>query len=103
MKRRAALMGSLAALTPATSARADTPVDLQLVLAVDVSRSIDEVEAELQRRAYAEEMTNDGVMDATRAGDNRRTAVSYPEGAGPPSRVVVIDWTLIDSPPPARR
>ena len=48
MKRRTALVGSLAALTAATSARAaDLPVDLQLVLAVDVSRSIDEVEAEL--------------------------------------------------------
>jgi hypothetical protein len=37
-------------MAAATVAKADTPVDLQLVLAVDVSRSIDEVEAELQRR-----------------------------------------------------
>ena len=59
MKRRQALVGSLAALGVATSARAaDTPVDLQLVFAVDVSRSIDEVEAELQRRGYIEAMTN---------------------------------------------
>ena len=60
MKRRTALVGSLAALTAATSAKAaDLPVDLQLVLAVDVSRSIDEVEAELQRRGYIEALTNE--------------------------------------------
>ena len=54
MQRRTALLGSLAAATATLPARAQsparTPVDLQLVLAVDVSRSIDEVEAELQRR-----------------------------------------------------
>ena len=38
MKRRTALVGSLMVLAGGTSARADTPVDLQLVLAVDVSR-----------------------------------------------------------------
>ena len=49
MKRRAALAGSLAAFAGALPARADgTVVDLQLVMAVDVSRSIDEVEAELR-------------------------------------------------------
>jgi len=51
MKRRTALVGSLAALSGITSsvagnitaARAETAVDLELVLAVDVSRSIDEI------------------------------------------------------------
>ena len=57
MKRRAALIGSLAVLMAASRARAEIEVDLQLVLAVDVSRSIDEVEAELQRRGYVEALT----------------------------------------------
>ena len=75
MKRRTALVGSLAALAAAsTGARAETPVDLQLVLAVDVSRSIDEVEAELQRRGYIEALTNDRVIDAILSGENRRIA-----------------------------
>ena len=107
MKRRTALLGSLAAATAAstapTTARAETPVDLQLVLAVDVSRSIDEVEAELQRRGYIEALTNDRVIDAILSGENRRIAVCYTEWAGTHYQVVVLDWAVIDSPSAARR
>ncbi|MBL6614926.1 MAG: DUF1194 domain-containing protein [Reyranella sp.] len=107
MKRRTALLGSLAAATAASSITtatraADLPVDLQLVLAVDVSRSIDEVEAELQRRGYTEAMTNERVIDAILAGENRRIAVCYTEWAGTHYQQVVIDWTVIDSPAVAR-
>ena len=80
MKRRTALAGSLAAFAAATSAKAaDLPVDLQLVLAVDVSRSIDEVEAELQRRGYIEALTNERVIDAVLSGENKRIALCYTE------------------------
>ena len=104
MKRREALVGSLAALTAATSARAaDIPVDLQLVLAVDVSRSIDEVEAELQRRGYIEAMTNERVIDAILSGENKCIAVCYTEWAGTHYQMVVIDWTVIGSAAAARR
>ncbi len=104
MKRRTALLGSLAAASAAASARAaDSPVDLQLVLAVDVSRSIDEVEAELQRRGYIEALTNDRVIDAILSGENKRIALCYTEWAGTHYQVVVIDWTLIDSPLAVRR
>ena len=104
MKRRTALVGSLAALTAATSAKAaDLPVDLQLVLAVDVSRSIDEVEAELQRRGYIEALTNERVIDAVLSGENRRIALCYTEWAGTHYQMVVIDWTVIDSASAARR
>lgn len=108
MKRRTALLGSLAAATTASSAgsaarAADTPVDLQLVLAVDVSRSIDEVEAELQRRGYVEALTSDRVIDAILSGENRRIALCYTEWAGTHYQTVVIDWTVIDSPAAARR
>lgn len=107
MKRRTALMGSLAALaagaaTAPRPAKADTPVDLQLVMAVDVSRSIDEVEAELQRRGYVEAMTNERVVDAILSGENRRIAVCYVEWAGTHYQQTVIDWTLIDSARAAR-
>ena len=104
MKRRTALVGSLAALTAATSAKAaDLPVDLQLVLAVDVSRSIDEVEAELQRRGYIEALTNERVIDAILSGENKRIALCYTEWAGTHYQMVVIDWTVIDSAAAARR
>ena len=104
MKRRTALLGSLAALAAPISARAaDLPVDLQLVLAVDVSRSIDEVEAELQRRGYVEALTNDRIIDAILSGEHKRIALCYTEWAGTHYQTVVIDWTLIDSPTEARR
>lgn len=103
MKRRTALVGSLAAMATATTARAETPVDLQLVLAVDVSRSIDEVEAELQRRGYIEALTNERVIDAILSGEHRRIAICYTEWAGTHYQTVVIDWTMLDSPGAARR
>ena len=103
MKRRSVLVGSLMALAAGTSAKADTPVDLQLVLAVDVSRSIDEVEAELQRRGYIEALTNDRVLDAILSGEHKRVAVCYTEWAGTHYQMVVIDWSLIDSAGAARR
>jgi hypothetical protein len=102
MKRRAALVGSVMTLAAGRSAKADTPVDLQLVLAVDVSRSIDEVEAELQRRGYIEALTNDRVIDAILSGEHRRIAVCYTEWAGTHYQVAVIDWSMIDGAAAAR-
>jgi hypothetical protein len=103
MKRRTALVGSLAVLAGPIPARAQTAVDLQLVLAVDVSRSIDEVEAELQRRGYVEALTSPRVIDAILSGDQKRISLCYTEWAGTHYQVVVIDWTVIDSPTAARR
>ena len=102
MKRRTALAGSLATLAAPLAARADTWVDLQLVLAVDVSRSIDEVEAELQRRGYTEALTNQAVIDAILSGEHKRIVLCYAEWAGTHYQAVVIDWTLIDSANAAR-
>lgn len=70
MKRRPAHVGSLAALVAARSAKA--------VTAVDVSRSIDGVEAELQGRGYSEAMTNRRVIDAIPSGENKSVADSRP-------------------------
>ncbi len=103
MKRRTALVGSLVALAAAPVARAETPVDLQLVLAVDVSRSIDEVEAELQRRGYIDALTDDRVIDAILSGEHRRIAVCYTEWAGSHYQAVIIDWSMIDGADAARR
>ncbi len=104
MKRRSALVGSMATMAvAATPAKADTPVDLQLVLAVDVSRSIDEVEADLQRRGYIDALTSERVIDAILSGEHRRIAICYTEWAGTHYQTVVIDWTMLDSPSAARR
>jgi hypothetical protein len=103
MKRRTALAGSLAALAAPLPALAAMQVDLQLVLAVDVSRSVDEVEAELQRRGYIEALTNERVIDAILSGEHKRIALCYTEWAGTHYQVVVIDWSVIDSAGAVRR
>ena len=103
MKRRTAIVGPLVTLLAAPRARAETSVDVALVLAVDVSRSIDEVEAELQRRGYIEALTNERVIDAILSGEHKRIALCYTEWAGTHYQVVVIDWSVIDSAGAARR
>ncbi|HTR88413.1 MAG TPA: DUF1194 domain-containing protein [Reyranella sp.] len=101
MKRRFMLAGSLAVLS--APVHADEPaVDLALVLAVDVSRSIDEEEAELQRRGYIEAMTDSRVITAILSGEHKRIAICYVEWAGTHYQMPVIDWTLIDSAAAAR-
>jgi hypothetical protein len=72
-----------------------TPVDIELVLAVDVSRSIDEEEYALQKRGYAEAFINPAVMNAIQANPNRRIAVTMVEWAGLDFQRVVIPWMLV--------
>lgn len=71
------------------------PVDLHLVLAVDVSRSIDEAEYQLQRKGYAAALTDPRVLQAIRSGENRRIAVCYFEWSGESYQEVIVDWTVI--------
>lgn len=72
------------------------PVDLELVLAVDVSRSMDLDEQELQRQGYLEAITAPEVIRAIRAGAYGRIALTYVEWAGPSYQQVVVPWRLIE-------
>lgn len=73
------------------------PVDLELVLAVDVSRSMDVDEQELQRQGYLAAITAPEVIQAIRAGAYGRIALAYVEWAGPAHQQVVVPWRLVDS------
>lgn len=70
-------------------------VDLLLVLAVDVSRSVDEDEWKLQRDGYVNALTNPRVVDAIMSGPNQRIAVSYVEWAGETYQRVLVDWRIV--------
>jgi hypothetical protein len=85
-----------ASLTLANVARAQTEVDLELVLAVDVSGSMDIDELEVQREGYVAAFRHPEVISAIRSGPLGRIAVAYVEWAGPQSQATVIPWTLID-------
>ncbi|MBX9589586.1 MAG: DUF1194 domain-containing protein [Hyphomonadaceae bacterium] len=78
------------------SAAAQTPVDLELVLAVDVSLSMDIDEQRLQRDGYVAAFRDAEIHRAIGSGGYGRIAVTYVEWAGPFSQSVVIPWTIID-------
>ncbi len=99
-----ALLAFLAALCSlaAGAARADTVVDVELVLAVDVSYSMDLDELALQREGYMKAVTSPEFLQALRLGPHGRIAVAYVEWAGSDEQKLVVDWTLIGSPTEAR-
>ncbi|MGE4167167.1 MAG: DUF1194 domain-containing protein [Xanthobacteraceae bacterium] len=86
----------------ALPARAGEAVDLLLVLAADVSRSVDGPKYQLQREGYAAAISDPRVLNAIRSGLNSRIAICFVEWSGVGSQKVVIDWTMIDGPKTAR-
>jgi hypothetical protein len=82
------------ALLPAAASAAED-VDLLLVLAADVSRSVDATKFQLQREGYAAAISEPRVLDAIRSGRNGRIGVMYVEWSGVGAQRVVIDWTSI--------
>ena len=74
------------------------PVDVELVLAVDVSYSMDPEEQALQREGYIAGITSREFMQALRHGMNGKVAVTYFEWAGPFDQKIVVPWRLIDGP-----
>lgn len=84
-------------------ARAETEVDLALVLAVDVSRSMDPEEQELQRQGFIEAFRSPAVHEAIRSGMVGRITVTYVEWSGTDEQTVVAPWTIIDDPESAIR
>jgi hypothetical protein len=108
MQRRDVLGGlaalGLGAVLPAARAAAAGPseVDVMLVLAADVSRSITDEKYELQRKGYAAAMSDPDVLRAIATGPNRRIAVAFVEWAGSASQKLVIPWTEIGGEAEAR-
>jgi Protein of unknown function (DUF1194) len=78
----------------APAARADT-VDVALILAADVSRSVDDDEFKLQRQGYAAAVTNPRVLQAIAGGPHASVAICFVEWSGPEEQQVVADWTVI--------
>ena len=81
-------------VVPAASASA---VDVELVLAVDVSRSMDADEFALQRAGYVEAIRHPDFVAAIRTGLNGRIAMTYYEWAGTIRQESLVHWRIIDS------
>jgi hypothetical protein len=78
--------------------RSGMPVDVELVLAVDVSYSMDPEEQELQREGYIAAITSPEFMGALRQGMHAKVAMTYFEWAGSHHTQVIVPWRLIDNP-----
>ena len=79
----------------APAAVAAEAVDLLLVLAADVSRSVDAPKFQLQRDGYASAITDPRVLEAIRSGPRGRIAICFVEWSGAGNQKVVIDWTIV--------
>lgn len=73
------------------------PVDVELVLAVDISRSMDAEEFALQRAGYVAALRHPDFINAVRAGLNGRIALTYFEWAGTVREETQVPWQIIDS------
>jgi len=71
------------------------PVDVLLVLAVDVSRSVDEDEARLQREGYRNAVSDPAVVEAIRGGMTGAIGLAYVEWAGAEYQRLVLPWARI--------
>jgi hypothetical protein len=100
------VVGLTAAAAPANPAGARQPfelapddqVDLNLILAVDASGSVDDERFELQKQGYAEAFRNPKVMDAIHASDKQQIAVTMMQWTGPTLHVIVVPWMVIKDP-----
>jgi hypothetical protein len=86
-----AIAASLLLRTPAHAEQ----VDVAIVLAADVSRSIDQEEFELQRRGYAAAVTSARFLNAVASGPHGAVALCFVEWAGVGQQAVVAKWIVI--------
>jgi hypothetical protein len=77
-------------------------VDVELVMAVDISYSMDMDELALQREGYAQAIASQEFLNALKQGTNGKIAVTLVEWAGVSDQRVVVPWRLIDGPATAQ-
>src|SRR5437763_11351868 len=94
MKTAAAAITLLAWLAGIAVAHAET-VDLLLVLAADVARSIAAAESNLWRRGYAPAITGPRGLRAIAGGRNHAIAVTFIEWSGAADQNIIVDWTVV--------
>jgi Protein of unknown function (DUF1194) len=70
-------------------------IDLEVILAADVSRSVDDAEFDLQRKGYAAALTDPRVLAAIQGRPGAAIGVCFIEWSGDEDQQVVVDWTGI--------
>jgi Protein of unknown function (DUF1194) len=98
-----AIAGAANAAAPSPGSQlADTKdhvsVDIELVIAVDVSYSMDLDEIAVQREGYAQAIVSKEFLQALKTGPNRKLALTYFEWSASSDQKIIIPWRLIDGP-----
>ncbi|MDK1480648.1 DUF1194 domain-containing protein, partial [Sinorhizobium sp. 6-117] len=83
--------------SPIQSAAMQTDVDVELVLAVDMSGSMDMEEARVQRSGYLQALRHPDFINAVKGGLIGRIAIGYFEWAGLVNEQSVVSWQVIDN------
>ncbi len=112
MRRRSWLLGAIGATAlaltwgalaaprladlPGSKSAGSTEVDVELVLAIDISYSMDFDELALQREGYVQAITSQEFLNALKQGTNGKVAVTVVEWAGIAEQRIVLPWRLID-------
>ena len=94
---RRLIVSAMLALCSCLPAKAEEPVDVALVLAVDVSRSMSFDELLIQRQGYAAAISSPEVLRAIGQGLHGRIGVTFFEWAGNHHFQKIIDWTVIET------
>jgi len=92
-----AMLASLSGAAATIAQSRQDEVDVELVLAVDTSRSMDYEEVRIQREGYVEALRHKEFLDAVKGGLTGRIAISYFEWAGYVVPGSVLDWQVIET------
>ena len=91
-------VASVAAPNPVLTDKAAPVVDIELVLAVDVSYSMDMDELAIQREGYAQAIVSKEFLQALKSLPNGKISVTYFEWAASSDQKIIIPWRVIDGP-----
>ncbi|MEO0923382.1 MAG: DUF1194 domain-containing protein, partial [Pseudomonadota bacterium] len=98
----AAIIASLTMVLTHSSRSQIAKNDLNLILAIDCSYSVNKKEFDLQVEGIASALVSDEVIEAIQRGRHGRIGLSVFQWAGPETQVVVMPWTSIGSEEEAR-
>jgi hypothetical protein len=73
-------------------------VDIELVIAVDVSYSMDLDELAVQREGYAQAIVSKDFLQAMKTGPNSKVALTYFEWSASSDQKIIVPWRVIDGP-----
>jgi hypothetical protein len=93
-----AMAADAAPMRRADSRAVAIPVDVELIIAVDVSYSMDPDEQALQRQGYVRALRSKEFLTAMHEGVNGKIALTYVEWAGSSDQRILVPWRLIDGP-----